>query len=262
MDFLGLQKVCLRTDGEPASVALAQAIKAARTEETQLETTPRYSSSSLGAVERCNRSVEGQIRCMRIALEKSADKAFGIEDNILVWLCRHAGWLITRFHVQTDGLTPYQRLKGKPLQRRVGRVRGAGLREGPRHAPGQARGSLDRPRDLDRQGGAGRPAHDGLGGRARGGALQVGAAASAQPTVEGRGHGEDQGDALAAEGHRAWRGQAATALHHLGDALAARLLAELPELRGRRRSPLGELPSPVRGDLGQGGGERATRFGW
>jgi len=51
---------------------------------------------------------------MRIALEKSADKAFGIEDNILVWLCRHAGWLITRFHVQTDGLTPYQRLKGKP----------------------------------------------------------------------------------------------------------------------------------------------------
>ena len=31
---------------------------------------------------------------------------FGIEDNILVWLCRHSGWLISRFHARTDGLTP------------------------------------------------------------------------------------------------------------------------------------------------------------
>ena len=61
MDFLGLKKICLRTDGEPASGALAQATKIARNEETQLETTPRCSSSSLGAVERSNRSVEGQI---------------------------------------------------------------------------------------------------------------------------------------------------------------------------------------------------------
>ena len=28
--------------------------------------------------------------------------------------CAHSPQLITRFHVQTDGLTPYQRLKGKP----------------------------------------------------------------------------------------------------------------------------------------------------
>ena len=99
---------------EPASGAPAQAIKIARNDEMQLETTPRYSTSSLCAVDRSNRSVEGQIRCMRISLEKSADKSFGVEDNILVWLCQHAGWLITRFHAQTDGLTPYQRLEGKP----------------------------------------------------------------------------------------------------------------------------------------------------
>ena len=51
---------------------------------------------------------------MRVALERSADKSSGFEDNILVWLCRPVRWLITRFYVQTDGLTPYQRLKGKP----------------------------------------------------------------------------------------------------------------------------------------------------
>ena len=69
---------------ELASGAPAHAIKSARNDETQPETTPRYSSSPLGAVERSNRSVEGHIRCMRIALGKSADKSFGIEDNILV----------------------------------------------------------------------------------------------------------------------------------------------------------------------------------
>ena len=86
VNFSGLKKICLRTDGEPAFGALSQAIKIAGTEETQLERTPRDSSPSLGVVERSNRSVEGQI-----ALEKSADKVFGIEDNILVWLCRHSG---------------------------------------------------------------------------------------------------------------------------------------------------------------------------
>ena len=65
----------------------------------------RATRSLLGAVERSNRSVERQIRCMRIALEKSADKAFGIKDSILVWLSRHLGWL---------RLTSYQRLSGKP----------------------------------------------------------------------------------------------------------------------------------------------------
>ena len=78
MEFLGLQKVCLRTDGEPASGALARAISRARSGETQLETTPRYSSASLGAVERSNRTVEGQIRCMRSALEYAVGKTFGI----------------------------------------------------------------------------------------------------------------------------------------------------------------------------------------
>ena len=47
-------------------------------------------------------------------LEKSADKSLGIEDSILVWLCRLAGWLVARFHVQVGGLTPHQRPEGKP----------------------------------------------------------------------------------------------------------------------------------------------------
>ena len=55
MDFLGFKKTCLRTAGELALGVLAQAIKSARNDETQLETT-----------------VSGQIRRMRIALEQTS----------------------------------------------------------------------------------------------------------------------------------------------------------------------------------------------
>ena len=60
MDFLGLKKICLRTDGEPASVALAQVTNSGRNDETRLETTPLLELIAW-AVERSNRSVEGQI---------------------------------------------------------------------------------------------------------------------------------------------------------------------------------------------------------
>ena len=106
MDFLALKKICLPTDGELASGALAQATKSTRNDETQLETTPRHSGSSLGAVERSNRSVEGQIRCMRTAIELSADKAFGTEENIFVWLCRHFGLAHYEISHQINVLAP------------------------------------------------------------------------------------------------------------------------------------------------------------
>ena len=107
MNFLGLKKICLRTDGEPASGALAHAIKIARNDKTQLETTTRFSSSSLGAVERSNRSVEGQIRCMRIALEKAA-------VSRTMYSSGSADMLVGSSRDFTCRQTPYHRPKGKP----------------------------------------------------------------------------------------------------------------------------------------------------
>ncbi len=69
-DFLGRTTIRLRDDGEPAAGGFATAVQAHRTHETQLESSPRYSSGSLGAVERSNRTAEGQIRAMRSAKEE------------------------------------------------------------------------------------------------------------------------------------------------------------------------------------------------
>ena len=74
-----------------------------------------------------------------------------------------------------------------------------------------------------------------VSGRAFGGALQVDATASTQSKVEGRGLGVDQGDTLATEDRWAWWSQAETPIHYSGNALAARILAELSELRRARQ---------------------------
>eukprot|EP00971_Amphidinium_carterae_P097227 1924125-Amphidinium_carterae.1 len=61
--FVG--RVCLRSDNEASAVALAEAVKQRMPEQVTTETTPRYSSGSLGSVERAHREVQGQARSLR-----------------------------------------------------------------------------------------------------------------------------------------------------------------------------------------------------
>lgn len=58
------------TDNESAAPAMARAIKESRTQNTHIESVPRYSSSSPGAAERANRETEGQIRALRGSAEE------------------------------------------------------------------------------------------------------------------------------------------------------------------------------------------------
>ena len=116
LDWTGRTEILLRTDSENAATAMAKAIKIYRVnEQTQLEASPRYSSSSLGVCERLNGVVEGQLRTLRKASEDALNIPIKIEDtSVVCWLVRHAGWLLTRFLRKRDGLTPYMKLKGKP----------------------------------------------------------------------------------------------------------------------------------------------------
>ncbi len=69
--------------------------------------------ASLGAVERSNRTAEGQIRTMRSATEERLKENLTIDHPIMTFMIRHAAWQVIRFHVQTDGKTPFERLKRK-----------------------------------------------------------------------------------------------------------------------------------------------------
>ena len=114
IDFCGRKRVCLRTDRENAATAVADQVKLFRAEETLVESSPRYSSVSLGKVERANREVEGQIRAIRHTLEEGIAEKLSVRLAVFMWMGRQASWTTTRFLVKADGNTPYQRIKGKP----------------------------------------------------------------------------------------------------------------------------------------------------
>eukprot|EP00971_Amphidinium_carterae_P338046 6475206-Amphidinium_carterae.1 len=111
---VGHTTVLLRTDAEHAITAVAKAVRTARAPlETQLEVAPVGSHASIGVVERGNRTLGEQIRVMRGQLESRLGLTLALQHTLVVWLVRHAAWLLCRFLVKTDGRTPFERTKGK-----------------------------------------------------------------------------------------------------------------------------------------------------
>ena len=69
MAQLGHQELILRSDGEPAIVALKEATKNERNERIVIESSPVKESRSNGAIEAAVQQVQGQFRTMKDALE-------------------------------------------------------------------------------------------------------------------------------------------------------------------------------------------------
>jgi hypothetical protein len=100
-------KVKLRTDGEPAMVALANKIKAEKPDRVVLEQTPKHSSASNPA-ERVIKDVEAMIRVMRTDLHARYGVAITANMAVWPWLVRHASWTLARFQPKASGNTPYR----------------------------------------------------------------------------------------------------------------------------------------------------------
>ena len=102
------RRITIRTDGEPALVALMERVKTARPEDTVLQRTPTRSSQSLGAGERAVRTVKEQFKTLRFQLEVKAGMKLHPGLPIWAWIGRHAAWLYTRYHVRASGRTAYE----------------------------------------------------------------------------------------------------------------------------------------------------------
>lgn len=77
------------------------------------EHSPVKSFQSNGLVERAVRSVEGQMRTLRDALEYRIGVVLNPKDSIWPWLIEYASYVLNRNEVGHDGKTAYERLKGK-----------------------------------------------------------------------------------------------------------------------------------------------------
>ena len=110
--FLGYRRLIMKSDQEPALVALTEEVQKEFHGNIIFERSPVQQSSSNGMIESGIRTCGSQIRVMKAALEKKIGE-ISSDHNCLSWLVEHAAFLVTCFGIGRDGKEPYRLLKGR-----------------------------------------------------------------------------------------------------------------------------------------------------
>ena len=116
---LGHKKVILRSDQEPAIIDLIAGVIAARDDPTIPRNSPVGESQSNGLVERAVRSSKDQIRILRLALQKRVGCRIPPKHDLMTWIVQHAGESISKYQVNRDGKTAYEKVWGEPCKDEV-----------------------------------------------------------------------------------------------------------------------------------------------
>ena len=74
------------------------------------ETIPE-SHASLGALEGWHNLLQRQIRALRLDVEERFGSIVGVTHQCVLWLVRHATWLLNRFQRRQNGATAFENLK-------------------------------------------------------------------------------------------------------------------------------------------------------
>ena len=117
VQWSGYKRLNLKSDQEPAIRAVCEYVKANFHGEIIPEAPPTEGhEKSNGEAEQAVGMVAGMCRTLKESVEFHAHVKLDEQHPILAWIVEHAGNLITLYSrgEPKDGLTPYQRLKGKP----------------------------------------------------------------------------------------------------------------------------------------------------
>ena len=104
MEQLGHTKMVLKSDQEPAILALKRAVaRRLPRREIIMEESPATGHQANGEAEAAVRELGKQIRVMKGFVEKKYNKELPTRHPLLAWLVRYAGQVITRLAVGRDG---------------------------------------------------------------------------------------------------------------------------------------------------------------
>jgi hypothetical protein len=109
-------RVLIRCDGEPALVALRNAITAGLPDGATPIVTPVGESASNGGIEGAVKIFKGILRVHLAALERKIGARFPSNHPVLTWLVEHVGDVVSKYMVGVDGRTAYERLFGRPVR--------------------------------------------------------------------------------------------------------------------------------------------------
>ena len=108
------ERVIIKSDQEASITDMAKEIAKNRSGfGTAIEHSKVGDSNSNGKVERAIQDLKGLIRTLRSALEEKTEQKITLSHPIVPWMVRHAGHLITKCRVRSNGRTSYQMMKGR-----------------------------------------------------------------------------------------------------------------------------------------------------
>ena len=112
LEELGRRDVILKSDGEPSIVAVQTDVQSRRKGRTIPRNPPAYNPESNGAIEKGVRDVTEQSRTVKIGLESRVKGVIPEDSAIVEWILEHGAFLINKYSVGHDGMTPNERLTG------------------------------------------------------------------------------------------------------------------------------------------------------
>jgi hypothetical protein len=108
-------RVLIKTDGEPAILALKEKIMQSLSDGAIAIESPPHESESNGSVENGVKFVKGLPRVHLMALERKIGGRFPSVHPVFSWLVEHVADLATKYLQGSDGRTAYERLFGKRI---------------------------------------------------------------------------------------------------------------------------------------------------
>jgi len=119
VEGFGHSALILKTDGEPALVAVQSRVIAKREARTVPENPPAYDPKANGAIEKGVQDINARLRLIRIALQGRVGKKLPIRHPIFEWGIEHAAFVHNRYQVGHDGCTPWRRSTGRTWKQKV-----------------------------------------------------------------------------------------------------------------------------------------------
>ena len=115
MDVLGSTQVAIRSDGEPAVMQVAEAVRDARRagSVTTLETSAKGDHAGNGLAERAVGLVGGMVRTLKNELEFNCQMQIQPESKTTAWIIGHATTLLNLDTVGSDEKVPFIRWRGR-----------------------------------------------------------------------------------------------------------------------------------------------------
>ena len=120
MKFCGHPDVLVISDTEPAIKSVAENLVKNYPKKAVSQPVPKGDPQANGAAERAVLELSNQVRTFKVAFEARYPTIKVTETStVFPWMVRHAAWLCTRYGVQQDGRTAYERLRNRSYKGEV-----------------------------------------------------------------------------------------------------------------------------------------------